>query len=194
VNEEIKRMEKTYSLEQVKTMAQKRGLKTNGAKRDIITRLITILPQTVSKQPSKYLGNWQPGEFAIYSDFGLRSLYIVRILEWPEHRGDRFTEKLKFGSIVHDRSMGSVRAVVIDTTLADWDMGGNKSISEWNKEGSIHYYHYTNLFRNIEELIEKEKRTTYPEVQVRILYDLRSHPGWIMLAAYGLRKLNGTKR
>jgi len=152
---------------------------------------IREVPQTVSK--SKYLGNWKPGDFAIYSDFGLRSLYIVRVLEWPEEKGDRFVEVTKGEhmsySMPHDRSDGDIRAQVVDTTLVDWDFSwGNRNIPEFSREGTVHYYYYGNLYHNIEELIGKEGHTTYPEVQVRMLYDLRRHPGWIMLAAYGLRK------
>jgi hypothetical protein len=190
MNKEIKRMEETCSLEQVKHIARVRGLEVNGTKHDIVGRLLSVVPQTV-KKPSKYLGGWQPGDFAIYSDFGLRSLYIVRVLEWPEGKGDRFVETtvgehISF-SMPHDRSMGTVRAVVVDTTLVDWDFNWKQDISEHQREGTIHYYHYTNLYHDISELIGKEERYMSLE-RVRIAYDLRKHPGWIILAAYGLRK------
>ena len=142
---------------------------------------------------SQYAGGWKPGDLAIYSDFGLRSLFIVRVLEWPEDKGDRFTEHFGgggvFGSITHDRAGGeTVRAEIIDTSLVDWDFPWEPRISEHRQEGTIHYYNHSNLYRNIDEIIENERRILYPEVLVKILYDLRKHPGWIMLAVYGLRK------
>jgi len=154
--------------------------------RNVEVSEIGRVPMT-SGSRSKYLGNWQPGDFAIYGDFGLRSLYIVRILPWPEGEGDRLTEQRGFGAVAHDRLGGSVRAEVIDSSMVDWDFDRARTLYEWQEEGTVHYYNYTNLYRNIEELIKKEKRTIYPEVLVRILYDLRRHPGWLMLAAYGLR-------
>lgn len=181
-------MERTYSLQQLKNLAATKGLETTGTKRAIITRLAkyadtyrAVAPMTSSTQ---YMGGWKPGDFAIYSDFGLRSLFIVRVLDWPEEQGERFVGK--FG-VVHDRPMGSVRAEVIDTTLVDWDFGWEPSISEWQKEGTVHYYHYTNLFHSIEELVGKEQRIMHPWELTRMLYSLRAHPGWLMLAAYGLR-------
>jgi len=60
-------------------------------------------------------------------------------------------------------------------------------VSKHQEEGTIHYYHYSNLYRDIDELIEKESRVLFPEVKVRMLSDLRKHPGWTMLAVYGLR-------
>lgn|GEM_PF-6847237 len=139
----------------------------------------------------KYLGGWKPGDFAIYSDFGLRSLYIVRVVEWPTHVGDTIEHLTILGATTHDWRDGDVRAEIVDTTLVDWDFGRPVRISPHQQEGSIRYYHYENLYRSIEDLIGKQGRITYPEVQVRILYDLRKHPGWIMLAAYGLRNGEG---
>lgn len=142
----------------------------------------------------RYFGDWKPGDFAIYSDFGLRSLFIVRILPWPKERGDRFTDHSAGGaiswSITHDWRDGTVCAEVVDTTLVDWDSEPRHQY-EHRQEGTIHYYHYTNLYRKIEDLIAKEKRILYPEVLVKMLYDLRHHPGWIILAAYGLRNDTG---
>ena len=147
--------------------------------------------RTPSTGSSQYLGGWKPGDLAIYSDFGLRSLFIVRVLEWPEEKGDRFTEHFgsvsAFGSITHDRAGGSVRAEIVDTSLVDWDFGP-RHVYEHRKEGTIHYYNHSNLSRTIDDIIENERRILNPEVLVRILYDLRKHPGWVMLGVYGLRR------
>lgn len=135
------------------------------------------------KAEGKYVGEWEPEDIAIYSDFGLRSLFIIQVLTWPEEKPDRFTDEM---GVTHDKNLGSVRGKVIDTTLVDWDFDRPPSIPEYRKVGTIHYYHYTNLYRDINELIRKETRILKPEVRDRIVSKLKSHTGWHILQRYGL--------
>jgi len=151
---------------------------------------LKLLPQA---KEGYYLGGWKPGDIALYTDFGLKSLYVVQIMEWPEKLDERFgtliEEPYYLPPVIHDRQAGSVRAKIIDTTLAEWDFPWyDQPLPEWHRVGSIHYYHYTNLYRNVLDLIRHEEKTTYPEVQTRIVTDLMNHPGWEMLKRYGLVK------
>jgi len=133
-----------------------------------------------------YMGSWQPWDYAIYTDFGLRSLYIVQVLPWPVKIEEQITVGA-FGGIEwkdpEERLGGSVRARVIDTTLAGWDISGR--VEPWNAVGTEHYYNYTNLYRNINDLV-RQQGYTYPHVLQRVMRDLRAHPGWEALKEYGL--------
>jgi len=144
--------------------------------------------------PCGYEGDWCPGEYAIYSDFGLRSLYILEILPWPEGMPDRFTSRptvirgLVLPGVTSDRGRGSVRALVLDVSLVDWDMIELPFEKQrtLDKLGTDRYYRYSNLYRNIEELEVHVARTLYPHVLARLQMDIRAEPGWLALEYYGL--------
>ena len=126
----------------------------------------------------QYLGNWKPSDRAIYSDFGLRSLYIVEVMDWGT-KPERFTEE----GVTHDRGMGSVKAKVIDTSLVDWDMTLQR-IPPGGEVGSIHYYDYTNLYRSIYDLVDKEARVLRPDILHRLMKDLKKPDRWKVLEKY----------
>ena len=136
---------------------------------------------TPSQRESRYLGGWKANDIAIYSDFGLRSLFIVAVMEWGENPARFIDER----GVTHDRLMGSVRAKIIDTRLVDWDMSVQR-ISPWNEVGTIHYFDYTNLYRNIQDLINKEARVLYPEVLRDLVEALKKAERWMVLEKYNL--------
>jgi len=137
--------------------------------------------KTPSQRESGYLGGWKANDMAIYSDFGLRSLFIVQVMEWGA-KPARFIDDL---GITHDRLMGSVRAEIIDTRLADWDMNV-KRISPWREVGTIHYYNYTNLYRNIQDLINKDAKVLYPKILRDLVEALKKAERWVVLEKYNL--------
>ena len=139
---------------------------------------VSSLPQT----KGAYLGGWKPTDLAVYSDFGLRSLYIVQVIPWPEEKGERFHGKY----VTHDRSMGSVRAKIVDTSLVDWDFEYAVLIPEYREVGSEHYYDYTNLYPDIHDLINRQARILRKDVLDKTVADLKKHPGWKQLEQRGL--------
>jgi len=153
---------------------------------DSVQQKVSDYYQRVSMGGYYYMGGWKPGDYAIYSDFGLRSLYIVQILPWPVDIEEQITVGA-FGGIEwkdpEERKGGSVRARVVDTTLTGWDTRGR--VEPWNEVGTEHYYNYTNLYHNINDLV-RQQGYTYPHVQQRIMRDMRAHPGWEVLKEYGL--------
>lgn len=139
----------------------------------------------------EYFDGWKPGDKAIYSDFGLRSLYIVEVLPWPEHLGYRvgslIAGSLYLPPVMHDWREGSVRAKIIDTSLAEWDFPWrNRPLEPWKQVSTIHYYDSGNLYRSIHALMRHKSRTTRPDVQLRIARDLMNDPGWPVFRRYGL--------
>lgn len=150
---------------------------------EAIQRKVEAHHDKLTKGEYYYMGGWNPWDYAIYTDFGLRSLDIVQVLPWPGEQPGKFQGE--FG-VVHDRLGGSVRAIVVDTTLTNWDIPGD--IPPWRDVGSESYYNYTNLYRNIYDLARQQAGFTYPWVHQRIMRDLKSHPGWEVLKRYGLVK------
>lgn len=156
-------------------------LKKTGYSARTLPKLAEDVPFLQTK--GLYEGGWKPGDVAIYSDFGLRSLFIVQILPWPAEKPDLFTDDL---GVVHNRSLGSVRAKVIDITLVDWDFQRPPRMGKWNEVGTTHYYHFTNLYRDIQNLIAHEARVLKPNVLGKTVSDLKSHAGWEVLKRFGL--------
>jgi GNAT superfamily N-acetyltransferase len=136
-----------------------------------------------------YRGGWKPGDYAIYSDFGLRSMFIIEILWWPESIPEQIERQPWTGELqwrdISERREGTVRAKIVDTTLVDWE-SPERELSPWRQVGTIHYYNYTNLYRNIYDLARNEAGTIYPSVLEKEMRGIRAHPGWEMLKKYGL--------
>lgn len=135
-----------------------------------------------TQKKGAYLGGWKPTDPAIYTDFGLRSLFIVQVLPWPEEKGERF--QVKYAT--HDRSMGSVRAKIVDTSLVDWDFPRPPRLPDYHKVGTEHYYHYTNLYRDIHDLINNQAKVLHKHVLDKTVSDLKKHRGWKQLEQRGL--------
>ena len=153
---------------------------------DSVQQKVSDYYQRVSMGGYYYMGGWKPGDYAIYSDFGLRSLYIVQVLPWPVNIEEQITVGA-FGGIEwkdpEDRKGGSVRAKIVDTTLAGWDTSGR--VEPWNEVGTEHYYNYTNLYNNIYDLA-RQHGYMYPKELQREMRDMKVHPGWEILKRYGL--------
>ncbi|MBA7541421.1 hypothetical protein ES705_33734 [subsurface metagenome] len=169
-----------------------------GADRTLVEKRLSEMPRDVSSkiqeyysryskqlagEPGPYLGGWKAGDKAIYTDFGLRSLYIVEVLP------PRITKEGE-SSVPGEMAGGmGVLAKIIDTSLVDWDFSWHGRVEPWNQVGTIHQYNYTNLYRTIEDLIGFEGRITYWHIQQALIDALREPEHWSVLIEYGLAKL-----
>jgi len=137
----------------------------------------------------KPIHNFKPGDIAIYSDFGLRSLMIVEVLPWPSSE-DKIVEKpVKIGPIMlggpqHDIET-SVYCKSLSDLLIDWDFE-KASYREHYKPETTHFINYTNLYRKLDDIIAKEKRILYPEVLAGELERIKKHSGYAALKHFGL--------
>ena len=133
--------------------------------------------------------NFKSGDIAIYSDFGLRSLLIVEVLEWPSTESKIVEKPVNIGPMFlpgprHDIET-SVYCKSLSDLLLDWDFE-TTSYREHYKPGTTHFINYTNLYRKLDDIVAKEKRILYPEVLAGELERLKKHSGYAALKHFGL--------
>ena len=137
----------------------------------------------------KPIHNFKLGDIVIYSDFGLRSLLIVEVLEWPSTESKIVGQSVQvgpihLGGVQHDIET-SVYCKSLSDLLLDWDFE-KTSYREHYKPGTTHFINYTNLYRKLDDIIAKEKRILYPEVLAGELERLKKHSGYVALKHFGV--------
>lgn len=140
---------------------------------------------------NQYAQGWKPGDYALYSDFGFRSLVVVKVLPFaPEkprtdvvHSPDH---TLYIGSPGHMRfDPTSVRAEIVNNDLLNWDMGHLDAARSYHQPGQVHFYNSGNLYRDFGKLLQKESFVT-PDVLFQGIRDIQKDYGWRALRKYGL--------
>jgi hypothetical protein len=137
----------------------------------------------------KYSGGWKPGDYAIYSDFGLRSLYILKVLPFePEEARTVRAGSLLVGYAGHEQfDPESVRAEIVNHDLGNWD-SGHRISSRTYQVGNVGFYNHTNLYRSIGDLIRHESNVLYSEVLKQSVENMQKDYGWRSLKKYKLDK------
>lgn len=120
------------------------------------------------------------GQKLIYSDFGLRSLVIVKVLPYKK-RGHDPIGKSGLATPSSDPKT-SVRVVVINNSLYNWDIGG--VAPNFFKNGAIMYIYHLNLFRRLSSIIEKQRRVLYPYVLSAIVNRLKKNKQFFKVLVY----------
>lgn len=124
-----------------------------------------------SKSNPKSIESWEEGEYAILSNFGWRSFSVVEILDWDKavSYSDEFSSPDP-DTITTTRGYGytwkrdnSVPCVVIE----NFSESGLESGSE--APGKVHFVHPSNLYREFNELVEKEVKVVFPDLVISLL-------------------------
>ena len=134
------------------------------------------------KDKKAYSRGFKPGQYAIYSDYGisgigLRSLFIVMVIS-----PDAFPEKFP--------SQGGdyVLAQIVDNTLVEWDSpyGSRRDVEAWRIVGTLHSYNAHNLYRNFDDLINNCDRYVNIDLRKRLIAGLLSPGVYDVFVKYGL--------
>ena len=139
----------------------------------------------------EYAQGWKPGDYALYSDFGFRSLVVVKVLPWQaeQPRTDVVQSPghtLYIGSPGHTKfDPRSVRAEIVNNDLLNWDMDHFDAARSYHKAGQVHFYNSGNLYRDFGKLLQHESFVT-PDVLFQGIRDIQKDYGWKALRKYGL--------
>jgi hypothetical protein len=131
----------------------------------------------------EYLGGWKAGEYAIYSESDIGSLFVVQI--------QPLSEKHVLIDLYHipvDIRMKLVRAMVIDTSLIRWDVpvGNRQPVPPSKSEGTTHYYDYRNLYWTFKDLVDHMSRMLHWDALYNLITNIEYEPGYQKLKVLGL--------